>query len=100
MMNRPAVHPGEILADELNELGLNASELSRRLHIPTNRVTQILRGQRSITADAALRLGYFLETGPELWLNLQRAYDLRVAEQTTGEEIRATVRPFARPIPA
>jgi addiction module HigA family antidote len=99
-MSRPAIHPGEILADELRELDLNASELGRALHIPTNRVTQILRGQRSITADTALRLGYFLGTGPELWVNLQRAHDLRVAEQTVGDEIRATIRPHVRRIPA
>ena len=88
------------MADELAELGLSGAALSRSLHLPEHRIHKILRGQRSITADTALRLGRFLGTGPELWLNLQRAYDLRVAEQTAGEEIRKTVRSYARPIPA
>ena len=92
-MARPAIHPGEILADELEELGLSASELARSLHIPTNRITQILNGQRGITADTALRLGQWFGTGAELWLNLQKSYELRLAEQLTGEEIQKTIKP-------
>jgi antitoxin HigA-1 len=93
-MARPAIHPGEILADELDELGVSAAELGRQLHVPTNRITQILNGKRAITADSALRLGQWFGTGPELWLNLQRSYDLRVTEAATGPEIRRTIQPF------
>src|SRR5215204_4220018 len=92
-MPRPAIHPGEILADELEELGISAAELARTLHVPTNRITQILRGQRAITADTALRLGQWLGTGPELWLNLQKTYELRLAEQEVGPEIARTITP-------
>ncbi|MEE3717470.1 HigA family addiction module antitoxin [Tumidithrix elongata RA019] len=92
-MTSPPIHPGEILADELVELGLSASELARSLHIPTNRVTQILNGQRGITADTALRLGRWFGTGAELGLNLQKSYELRSAEQLTGEEIQKTIKP-------
>lgn len=91
-MTRPAIHPGEILADELEELNLSASELARTLHVPTNRITQILNGQRGITADTALRLGQWLGTGPELWLNLQKSYELRLAQQEVGEEIEKTIK--------
>jgi addiction module HigA family antidote len=90
-MARPAIHPGEILADELKELQMSAAELARTLHVPTNRITQILKRQRAITADTALRLGQWLGTGPELWLNLQKAYELRLAEQEVGQEIRRTI---------
>lgn len=90
-MARPAIHPGEILADELEELNMSAAELARILHVPTNRITQILAGKRSITADTALRLGQWLGTGPELWINLQKSYELRLAEQEKGEEIKRTV---------
>lgn len=90
---RPTIHPGEILADELEELGISAAELARTLHVPTNRITQILKGQRAITADTALRLGLWLGTGPELWLNLQKAYELRLAEQEVGPEIARTITP-------
>jgi antitoxin HigA-1 len=92
-MARPAIHPGEILADELQELGISAAELARTLHVPTNRVTQILNGQRGITADTALRLGQWFGTGPELWLNLQKSYELRLADQQTGDEIQKTIKP-------
>ncbi len=92
-MERPAIHPGEILADELQELGLSATELARLLHVPTNRITQILNGKRAITADTALRLGRWFGTGPELWLNLQKSYELRLAQQQSGEEIEKTVVP-------
>jgi antitoxin HigA-1 len=91
-MTRPAIHPGEILADELKELGMSAAELARTLHVPTNRITQILNGQRAITADTALRLGQWFGTGPELWLNLQKAYELRLAQQQVGQEIQQTIK--------
>jgi addiction module HigA family antidote len=90
-MARPPIHPGEILADELQELEISAAELARTLHVPTNRITQILNGKRAITADTALRLGQWLGTGPELWLNLQKRYELRLAEEEKGDEIRRTV---------
>jgi addiction module HigA family antidote len=92
---RTPIHPGEILADELEELGLSAAGLARELHVPTNRITQILNGKRAISADTALRLGRWFGTGPELWLNLQKQYELRLAEQEVGEEIRATIVPRA-----
>ena len=90
-MARPAIHPGEILADELQELGISAAELARKLHVPTNRITQIINGQRGITADTALRLGQWFGTSPDLWLNLQKSYELRLAEQQAGEEIQKTI---------
>jgi addiction module HigA family antidote len=93
---RPPIHPGEILADELEELGLSAAGLGRELRVPTNRVTQILQGKRAVTADTALRLGRWFGTGPELWLNLQTQYELRLAEQQLGQEIRETITPRAR----
>lgn len=92
-MGRPPIHPGEILADEIKELGISASELARSLHIPPNRITQILKGQRGITADTALRLGRWFGTGAELWLNLQKSYELKLAEQLVGEKIAATIIP-------
>jgi antitoxin HigA-1 len=90
-MARPTIHPGEILADELEELNISAAELARILHVPTNRITQILKGQRAITADTALRLGQWFGTGPELWINLQKSYELRLAEQQVGEEIQRSI---------
>ncbi|MCF3609450.1 HigA family addiction module antitoxin, partial [Planktothrix agardhii 1033] len=73
--------------------GISASELARSLHIPTNRITQILKGQRGITADTALRLGRWFGTGAELWLNLQKTYELRLAQELAGEEIKKTIQP-------
>jgi len=90
-MARTPIHPGEILADELEELGMSAAELARTLHVPTSRITQILAGKRAITADTALRLGHWLGTGPELWLNLQKSYELRLAEQQIGKEIKKII---------
>ena len=98
-MARPPIHPGEILADELADLGMSAAELGRVLHVPTNRITQILRGERAITADTALRLGQWLGTGPGLWLNLQTQYELRLAEQRVGQRIQETVVPLRLPSP-
>jgi addiction module HigA family antidote len=88
-MARTPIHPGEILSDELRELGISAAELARVIHVPANRVSQILSGKRNITADTALRLGRWFGTGPQLWLNLQQAYDLDFARQQLGEELEA-----------
>ncbi len=92
------IHPGEHLAEELKELGLSAAELARQLDVPTNRITQILHGQRAITGDTALRLGHFFGTTAEFWLNLQSLYEIRVAEQAAGKSIKAlpTLKRFAQ----
>jgi antitoxin HigA-1 len=92
-MARPPIHPGEILADEITELGMTASDLARVLHVPKNRITEIINGRRGITADTALRLGQYFGTGGEFWLNLQKNYELRLAEQTVGKEIQETILP-------
>jgi addiction module HigA family antidote len=87
-MSRIAIHPGEHLAEELDTLTMSAAELARRLKVPTNRVTEILNGQRAITGDTALRLAHFFGTSAEFWLNLQSLYDLRIAEAKTGRSIK------------
>jgi antitoxin HigA-1 len=87
-MARPAIHPGEHLAEQLEALGMSAAALARQLRVPTNRITHILNGQRAITGDTALRLGHFFGTSAEFWLNLQKIYELRVAEREVGADIR------------
>jgi addiction module HigA family antidote len=87
-MSIPAIHPGEHLALEMEELGVSASELARKLAVPPNRITAILNGRRSITGDTALRLAHFFGTSAQFWLNLQSLYDLRLAEEKSGQEIR------------
>src|SRR5437773_2390705 len=84
MTVRPAIHPGEVLAGELEEAAVTPTELARRLRVPANRITQIVQGKRSITGDTALRLGHWFGTSAQFWLNLQGAYDIRVARQTGG----------------
>ena len=84
-----AIHPGEHLAEELKELNMSAAALARQLQVPTNRITQILNGQRDITADTALRLAHFFGTSAEFWINLQSLYDLRVALQEAGKIIKS-----------
>jgi len=83
-----AIHPGEHLAEELQELGMSAAELARKMSVPTNRVTQILNGTRAITGDTALRLAHFFGTSAQFWLNLQTLYDLRLAEEKAGKSIK------------
>jgi addiction module HigA family antidote len=87
-MARQAIHPGEHLAEQLEALEMSAAELARQLKVPTNRITHILNGQRAITGDTALRLGHFFGTTAEFWLNLQKIYELRVAERESGSEIK------------
>jgi addiction module HigA family antidote len=86
-MPRKPIHPGEILADELTELSTSAAELARQINVPANRISQILSGKRSITADTALRLGKWFGTGPRIWLNLQQAYDLDIAKLEIGSDL-------------
>lgn len=83
-----AIHPGEHLAEELAALNMSAAELARQLNVPTNRITEILNGQRAVTGDTALRLGHFFGTSAEFWLNLQSLYELRLAERKAGKSIR------------
>src|SRR5882762_4565912 len=80
-MTRSPIHPGEHLAEQLEALKMSAAELARQLKVPTNRITHILNGQRAITGDTALRLGHFFGTSAEFWLNLQKLYERRIAEQ-------------------
>lgn len=87
------VHPGEILGDEMEELGLSANSLANALAVPANRITAILKGQRGVTADTALRLARYFGTSPQFWLNLQKTFELRQAEKENGEEIIYRVQP-------
>jgi len=87
-MARRAIHPGEHLAEELEALDMSAAELARQLKVPTNRVTEILNGQRALTGDTALRLAHFFGTSPQFWLNLQGLYELRLAEEKSGKAIK------------
>lgn len=84
-----AIHPGEHLAEELEALNMSAAELARKIRVPTNRVTQILNGTRSITGDTALRLAHFFGTSAQFWLNLQSLYELRLAQEKSGKSIKA-----------
>jgi antitoxin HigA-1 len=86
---RTAIHPGEHLAEELEALDMSAAALARKLRVPTNRLTQIINGTRSITGDTALRLAHFFGTSPQFWLNLQSLYELRQAQQKAGKSIKA-----------
>ena len=92
VMPMPAIHPGKHLAEELEALGLSAAELARKMNVPTNRITQIVNGTRSITGDTALRLAHFFGTSAQFWLNLQSLYDLRLAEEKAGKSIKALPR--------
>ena len=82
-MTIPVIHPGEHLAEELNELDMSAAALARQIDVPTNRVSEVLGGRRGITGDMALRLGHFFGTSPEFWLNLQKLYELRMETART-----------------
>ena len=87
------VHPGKVLRDELDELGLSANALSKALGVPVNRVTTMLNGQRGVSADTALRLARYFGTTPQLWMNLQKTWELRRAEIEAGHEIAQRVTP-------
>ncbi|MHC1712300.1 MAG: HigA family addiction module antitoxin [Solidesulfovibrio sp.] len=73
---RTPIHPGEILADELQELAMSANQLAAYLKVPANRITQVLKGQRAVTADTARRLAQFFGTTPQYWMNLQTIFEI------------------------
>ncbi len=87
------VHPGEILRDEIDELEMSPHVLAKALAVPPNRITAILKGQRGIAADSALRLSRYFGTTPQLWMNLQQTFELRRAEEASGAEVAASVQP-------
>ena len=87
-MTRPSVHPGEVLHDELQAIGVKPSQLARQIDVPANRISQIINGKRAITGDTALRLAHWFRTSPEYWLNLQSAFELRMAEETSSPAIQ------------
>ena len=90
------IHPGEILAEDfLAPRGLTANKVALDLHIPANRLTEIIRGRRAISADTALRLAIYFNTSPEMWVGLQADYDLRVAKQQQAKRIANEVRVVA-----
>jgi len=88
-----AIHPGEILKGELEELHLSANAFSKSLDVPANRITAILSEQRGISADTALRLARFFGTSPDFWMSLQSSYDVKVAMAAVGQEIEKNVKP-------
>lgn len=82
------IHPGEILADELEYIGMTAAALADKIGVPKNRVYHVINGERSITADTAIRLGAFFSQSPDFWLNLQKSYELDVALQKKNINIK------------
>jgi addiction module HigA family antidote len=90
-MSRKPIHPGLFLADELEVLNMSPAQLAVTLNVPANRIYQILAGKRALTADTALRLSQWLGTSAEMWMNLQKLYELRLAEKEKGKEILRTV---------
>jgi antitoxin HigA-1 len=90
----PPVHPGEILREELMKpLGLSINRVARDLRVPVTRMSEIVNGRRSITADTALRLSRYFGSSPQLWMNLQAAYDLEVVTRASAERIERDVHP-------
>ena len=86
-MPAPTIHPGEVLADELDELGITPTELARQIAVPQNRIGRIVRGRRAISGDTALRLGHWFGNSAQFWMALQAAHDMALAEAAAGAEI-------------
>ena len=92
----PPIHPGEHLAEYLDEYGISQYRLAQSIHVSPRRINEIVHGKRRITADTALRLGRFFGIGAQFWLNLQTGYDLDVARQKVGVEIESGIEPMER----
>jgi addiction module HigA family antidote len=89
----PPVHPGEILKETLDDLGISMNRLSREIHVPANRISSIIAGKRAITGETALRLARYFETTPEYWLNIQARYDLETARDRWEDRVKSEVHP-------
>jgi addiction module HigA family antidote len=95
-MARITTHPGEVLHEEfMVPLGLSANKLGEMLGVPANRISEIIRGRRGVTADTALRLAKCFGTTPEFWMNLQTAHDVSKTAMEHGKEIKTSVKPAA-----
>ena len=88
-MARTPIHPGEVLADELEEIGVSARKLADLLGVPPNRLYQVIAGKRNVTADTALRLGRYFGMSPDFWMSLQSTYELDIAVQQNGKAIKS-----------
>ena len=95
-MLQRTIRPGVILQDELDELGVVPSEFARQIDVPPNRISQIISGKRSITADTALRFGHWFGVEPLFWINLQSQFDLAAAHRRIGTTIRSLPTAFNR----
>jgi len=93
---RPPIHPGEVLKTVLEDAGISANSLALALRIPANRLTEIINGRRSISADTALRLGRYFQTSAQMWMNLQAKYDLDTAEDAMADKIETEVQPMRK----
>jgi addiction module HigA family antidote len=82
------VHPGEVLGEELSEINISPAELARQIEVPANRISQILRGQRAVTGDTALRLAHWFDMSADFWINLQAQYDVALARQKLGDGLK------------
>ena len=94
--NRVTTHPGEVLAEEfLKPLGLSVNALAMALRVPATRIGAVVKGERAVTADTALRLSRYFGTSPEFWVNLQAMHDLTKTSQESGATIARDVQPRA-----
>jgi len=89
----PPVHPGEILKETLEDLGISMNRLSKEIHVPANRISSIIAGQRAVTGESALRLARYFDTTPEYWLKMQARYDLETARDQWEDRVKSEVRP-------
>ncbi len=99
-MLRRTIHPGRVLKDELEELGVTPTEFARQINVPANRVSRIVNGKRAITGDTALRLGHWFGVEPQFWLNLQAHFDLVSADKEKGAAIRLLPTRADMPLPS
>ena len=90
------IHPGEVLKSVLHDAGVSANAAALALRIPANRLTEIINGRRSISADTAIRLGRYFGTSAQIWVNLQAHYDLEIAEDASAERIGREVHPLQK----
>ncbi|PWU09602.1 MAG: addiction module antidote protein, HigA family [Terriglobia bacterium] len=89
----PPVHPGEILKECLDDLGISMNRLAKEIRVPANRISSIVAGQRAITGETALRLARYFRTAPEYWLNMQARYELESARDQCEDRVKSEVRP-------